>query len=42
VSLRALEYFTYLLWTFFPVIHIAHRAGDVAPHAQYYLSIIYI
>ena len=29
VSLRALEYFTYLLWAFFPLIHIAYKAGYI-------------
>jgi len=29
VSLRALEFFTYLLWTFFPIIHISYRIGFI-------------
>ena len=29
VSLRALEYFTYLLWAFFPIIHISYRMGFI-------------
>jgi hypothetical protein len=29
VSLRALEYFTYLLWVFFPIIHISYKAGYI-------------
>lgn len=29
VSLRALEYFTYLLWAFFPIIHVSYKAGYI-------------
>jgi len=29
VSLRSLEYFTYALWAFFPMIHIACKAGFI-------------